>query len=275
MPKLTLIISVYNKVHELDHILTALEHQSFHDFDVIIADDGSGSEIKELVKGKNKKSRLKLTHIWQEDKGFRKNRILNKAISFSKTGYLVFIDGDCLPHSDFILQHYKNRAINTVLCGRRVYLSKKLSQKITLENIASKDFENGTFERILDSFRDKTERSTFVEEGIFIESELISRLMRRKNPRLLGCNYSLPKELMLKINGLDENYSGPGIGEDSDIEFRLKLSGAILKSVRNKAIVYHFYHPVTKENSVNYKYFESVKLTRNYTCKNGLKKLDI
>jgi len=273
MPKLTLIISVYNKVHELELILAALEHQSFHDFNVIIADDGSGNEIEKLIKSKKKKSKLRLTHIWQEDKGFRKNRILNKAITASSTNYLIFLDGDCLPHSDFILQHFKNRSKNFVLCGSRVNLSKKLSQKITLENIASKDFENGTFERILDSFRDKTERSTYVEEGIYIESEFLGSLIRRKTPRLLGCNYSLPKELMLKINGLDENYTGPGIGEDSDIEFRLKLSGAHLKSVRNKAIVYHFYHTSTRENTANLKYFESVKHSVEYTCKNGLKKL--
>lgn len=273
MPKLTLIIAVYNKVHELELILTALEHQSFRDFDVIIADDGSGSEIKKLVSGKKKISKLNVNYLRQEDRGFRKNRILNKAITASITDYLIFIDGDCLPHSGFIEQHYKNCANNTVLCGSRVNLSKKLSQKITLENIASKDFESGTFARILDSFRDKTERSTYVEEGIYIESKFISSLMRKKTPRLLGCNFSLPKDLMLKINGLDENYTGPGIGEDSDIEFRLKLSGTHLKSVRNKAIVYHFYHPITKENNANIKYFESVKLTREYICKNGLKKL--
>ncbi len=272
MPKLTLIISVYNKVHELNLILAALEHQSFHDFEVIIADDGSGNEIKELVNGKKKKSKLKITHLRQEDKGFRKNRILNKAITASNTNYLVFLDGDCLPHSDFILQHYNNHAHNKVLCGSRVNLSKKLSRKITMENIASKDFESGTFERILDSFRDKSERSTYVEEGFYIESKFIGKLIGRK-PRLLGCNYSLPKELMIKINGLDENYTGPGIGEDSDIEFRLKLSGAHLKSVRNKAIVYHFYHPATKENPANHKYYKSVLLTREYTCKNGLYKL--
>lgn len=272
MPKLTLIISVYNKVHELELILTALEHQSFSDFEIIIADDGSGSEIKELVNMKKKKSKLKLSHIWQKDMGFRKNRILNKAIIASKTNYLVFIDGDCLPHSDFTMQHHKNRGANTVLCGSRVILSKKLSQKITLDNIASKDFENGTLERILDSFRNRNKRSTYVEEGFYIESEFISSLLRRKSPRLLGCNYSLPKEVMIKINGLDENYTGPGIGEDSDIEFRLRLSGAHLKSIRNKAIVYHFYHHITKEHPANLKYFESVKLTGKFICNNGLKK---
>ena len=273
MPKLSLIISVYNKIHELELILSALEHQSFHDFEVIVADDGSGPGIKELVSLKKKNPKLKISHLWQEDSGFRKNRILNKAVTEANTKYLVFLDGDCLPHSDFVLQHYKNHSANHVLCGSRVNLSKKLSKQITIEAIQSKEYEGGTFERILDSFRDKNARSTNIEEGIYIESDLISSIIRRKKPRLLGCNYSLPKELLLKINGFDENYTGPGIGEDSDIEFRLKHAGARFKSVRNKAIAYHFYHSRTKESSSNYKYFESVKHSREYICKNGIKKL--
>jgi glycosyltransferase involved in cell wall biosynthesis len=273
MPKLTLIISVYNKVRELELIFAALEHQSFKDFEIIIADDGSGITVRDLIKKKLKEKKLKISHIRQEDEGFRKNRILNKAIKSSVCDYLVFIDGDCLPHSDFIRQHYKNREQNTVLCGSRVMLSEKLSNTITADKITNGNFENGTFKRILDSFRDKKERSTNVEEGIYIESDFIRNLIRRKMPRLLGCNYSLPKDLMLKINGLDENYTGPGIGEDSDIEFRLKLSGASLRSVRNKAIVFHFYHKVTDENPKNFKYFESVKQKKEYICENGINKL--
>ncbi len=273
MPKLSVIISVYNKVHELSLVLTALEHQSFHDFEVIIADDGSGREVKELIHRIKKKSKPGITHLWQEDKGFRKNRILNKAVVESKSGYLIFLDGDCLPHSNFVLQHYKNHALNTVLCGSRVNLSKRLSKHISLDKIESKEYENGTFELILDSFRDRDKRSTYVEEGIYIQSDLISGLLRRKNPRLIGCNFSLPKNLLLKINGFDENYTGPGLGEDSDIEYRLKRAGAHLKSVRNKAIVYHFYHPQTKENPSNQRYFESVRLSKEFVCKNGINKL--
>lgn len=272
MSKISIIISVYNKIHELELILTALEHQSFHDFDVIIADDGSGNEMKNFIEAGKMKSKLKITHIWQEDKGFRKNRILNKAVVTAKAHQLVFIDGDCLPHSDFICQHFKNYTPGHVLCGSRVNMSKKLSKQITFKTIQSKEYE-GMLGKIIDSFRDKNQRSTYVEEGIYIESDLIHKIIRRNNPRLLGCNFSVSKELLIKINGFDENYTGPGVGEDSDIEFRLKRAGAHLKSVRNKAILYHIYHPVTKESPFNYKYFEAVKLTKGFTCKNGIKKI--
>ncbi len=272
MSRLSLIISVYNKIHELGLILTALEHQSFNDFDVIIADDGSGYEMKDFIDIRKKKSKLKINHIWQEDKGFRKNRILNKAVTEAKSGHLVFLDGDCLPHSDFILQHHKNFSPGYVLCGSRVNMSKRLSKMVTAEAIRSKEYEKGMLGKIIDSFREKDKRSTYIEEGIYIESDLIHKIIRRNTPRLLGCNFSVSKELLLKINGFDENYTGPGVGEDSDVEYRLKRAGAHLKSVRNKAIVYHFYHPSTKENSFNYKYFQSVKLNKEYLCSNGINK---
>lgn len=273
MDKLSVIISVYNKIHELELILTALERQSFRDFDVIIADDGSRGEMKEFLDKKKKESKFKITHLWHKDIGFRKNKILNRAISESKTDYLVFLDGDCLPHSDFVGEHFKNRADNTILCGSRVNMSKKLTEQITAEVVQSKEYEKGMLGKIIDSFRNKDKRSTYIEEGFYIGSNIIHKIIKRK-PRLIGCNFSVSKELMMKINGFDENYTGPGVGEDSDIEFRLKLAGAGFESVRNKAIVYHFYHTHTKENKENYAYFEKVKQRKSMLCQNGLNKLD-
>ena len=45
---------------------------------------------------------------------------------------------------------------------------------------------------------------------------------------------------MEKINGFDENYMGPGIGEDSDVEYRLTIAGAEFKSLRNKAVLFSY-----------------------------------
>ena len=49
----------------------------------------------------------------------------------------------------------------------------------------------------------------------------------------------------MSINGFDEDYVRPAIGEDVDIYWRLKANGYEPISIRNRAIVYHLYH---KEN---------------------------
>ena len=242
MNKLSLVISVYNKVSALELILNALTIQTFTDFEVLIADDGSGENMNSFVSKYKKNSPFSITHIHHNDKGFRKNKILNESIKKSETGYLVFIDGDCIPHSDFLHQHYINRKKNTVLCGRRVNLSKKFSDKITMENILTKDFEKVNLKHLYDSWRNKKVRSTFVEEGLIVKNRLLRKIFLKGEPHIVGCNFSLQKELIEKINGFDENYIGPGIGEDSDVEFRLRLTGAKFITLRNLAILFHIYH---------------------------------
>ena len=273
MPKASLIISVYKKIHELELILSALTIQSNKNFEVLIADDGSGDNMNKYIKAFQKTSNLAIKHVYQDDIGFRKNKILNSAILQSKTDYIIFIDGDCIPHSSFVNEHITNKKPNTVLCGRRVNLSKRLSEKINKEIILTKEYEKIKFSHFLDSWRDKKIRSTFIEEGLVFKNKSLRKFLSKGAPHIVGCNFSLNKKMMVKINGFDENYIGAGIGEDSDIEFRLRLAGVDFKSIRNLAVLFHLYHNSTAEVKQNYDYFTSVQKRNAFACKNGLVRL--
>ncbi len=274
MNKLSLIISVYNDVKALDLVLTAVNTQTFRAFEVIIADDGSGNEMQKFIHAHLTKDRTyKLVHIYQEDKGFRKNKILNEAIKKSATNYLVFIDGDCVPHSNFLKEHYENIQNNTVLCGKRVNLSKRLSDELTRNSILDGSFEKVTFKHFYDSWRNKKIRSTYVEEGLIVKSKFLRKIFLKDEPHIVGCNFSLHKKLLEKINGFDENYTGPGIGEDSDPEFRLRLIGTEFQSLRNLAVLFHLYHKKTFGSNQNLLYFQEVQKDKQYRCRNGIMKL--
>ncbi|CAN5571728.1 glycosyltransferase family 2 protein [soil metagenome] len=270
--KATVIVSVFNRVHELKLIFAALKIQTFKDFEVIISDDGSGKEMKDLVKKEKDSSELIIRHIHHEDKGFRKNKILNQSIKVSKTPYLIFFDGDCVPHSNFVKAHFDHRKENVVLCGRRVNLSKKLTESLTVDSIASKQYERSLRKYFLSSIAKNEKQSFNVEEGIHIKNKLVRKVFLTKKTSILGSNFSLHKRMMEKINGFDENYIGAGIGEDSDIEYRLLLSGGQLRSIRNLAIQYHLFHKSTVESDENYVYLEMIKNRKIYFCENGLKK---
>ena len=276
MYEATLVISVYDKRRELDLIFHALTVQNCNmsDIEIIIAEDGENDKIAELVKHWQSSSNLNINHITQTDRGFRKNRILNKAITTSISDYMIFIDGDCIPHPDFISAHISNIEENTVLCGRRVNLTKALSSELTVEKIESHDYSKTKIGNVIFSAlnRDKSEFSYNAEEGFIIKSDEIRKRMINKDEHILGCNFSIHKSMLVMINGFDENYEGPGLGEDSDIEFRLRLKGAKFKSVRNLAVVYHMYHPKTVEQPLNMEYFNKVKSEGNYFCQNGLVK---
>src|SRR6056297_2680694 len=103
--KLSVIISTYNSPEWLEKVLWGYSVQSHNDFEIIIADDGSGAETRQLIDRMRQQTGLTIRHIWQEDKGFRKCRILNLAVLESATDYLVFTDGDCIPRRDFLEVH--------------------------------------------------------------------------------------------------------------------------------------------------------------------------
>lgn len=272
----TLIISVYNKTRELELIFCALLVQSFRDFEVIVSEDGENVNMKLLIDKWRQKNEFPLLHLTQEDKGFRKNKILNESVKKSSSEYLIFFDGDCIPHPDFVKAHFENRNSNSVLCGRRVNLTKSVSEKINENSIANLDYCRLKLSQIIYSSlnRDKNDFNFNIEEGFIFRNRVIRKLFTNEDEHLLGCNFSVHKTLLEKINGFDENYEGPGLGEDSDVEFRLRLAGAVFKSVRNLAVQYHMYHPKTIEDVKNMKYFNEAKKSKNYICKNGLVKYE-
>ncbi|HWS40520.1 MAG TPA: glycosyltransferase, partial [Arenimonas sp.] len=61
--------------------------QTFRDFEIVIADDGSKDDTRQLIQALSKSSGIPIVHVWQKDNGFRKNRALNKAIAASRGDY--------------------------------------------------------------------------------------------------------------------------------------------------------------------------------------------
>jgi glycosyltransferase involved in cell wall biosynthesis len=258
MIKASLIISFYNNVEYLKLIAAGLERQSFRDFEIIIADDGSNQESINEIEKLSSKLPFPLKHVWQEDKRFRKNKILNKAVSAASSDYLVFIDGDCVPHSLFIKEHYEHKKEGTCFTGRRVNLSPKITSLLTEANIKNGYLENRTIALVMDGLFGK---SFDVEKGIYTSNPIVRNLLNMKKRGILGCNFSLYKNALLKINGFDERYENPSVGEDSDIQYRLELIGIKIKSLKYMAIQYHLYHERQHHPQENLDLFAKVKLS--------------
>lgn len=268
-PQLSLIIAVYNKAEILRLVLAACARQSFQNFEVIIADDGSGPDVKSVVAEAHQYG-FPIIHLWHEDQGWRKNAMLNNAIRAATTDYLVFIDGDCLPSRHFLLDHWREREENRVLLGRRVETSKRWSEELTLDKVRSGAFERYGWKEWMDGVRGDSLR---VEDGIRIPSALLRTLLLRNVTGMLGSNFSVAKKHLVAINGFDELYDGPGCGEDSDVQYRLSLIGVTGKSLRNLAVQYHVWHPRTPTSQACWDRFERVKKTREPRCAFGLEKL--
>ena len=256
MIKTSVIAAFYNNIKYLKLVLAGFERQTEKDFEFIIADDGSTAEVVKEIESISSNYSFRIKQIWHPDKGFRKNKILNQAILTSSTNYLIFIDSDCVPHSRFVEEHLNEKQQSIVLTGRRLNLSQKITDRLTQENINDGFLESNTLLMIEDALFGE---SNYVEKGLYFENKFLRNFFNKKYRGLLGCNFSLYKKDLLAINGFDERYEAPSIGEDSDVEFRLGLNGVKVKSLNHIAVQYHLYHKLQERLQKNLDLFEEVK----------------
>src|SRR5690606_1708918 len=131
--KVSVIISTYNAPAWLEKVLWAYCFQDYNNFEIIVADDGSGIETKQLIERFRKDTSLTIKHVWHEDRGYRRQTILNKAIKESDSEYLIFTDGDCIPRKDFIATHIKHAEKGYFLSGGYCKLPMETSKAISLK----------------------------------------------------------------------------------------------------------------------------------------------
>ncbi|MCW8812482.1 MAG: glycosyltransferase [Ignavibacteriaceae bacterium] len=269
MTKATVIAAFYNRLDYLKLVLAGFERQTEKNFELIIADDGSRKDVVADIKKIKTEYSFPIKHIWQEDKGFRKNKILNKAITESSSDYLIFIDADCVPHGVFVEGHLTFSKKNFSLTGRRVNLSEKITNLLSEKKVRNGFLEKNLFLLIKDGLFGK---SFDVEKGLYFKNNFLLNFFNRKSRGLLGCNFSSFKEDLVKVNGFDERYEAPSIGEDSDIQYRLELAGIKIKSINHTAVQYHLYHKLQERTPVNLKLFQEVKKNKIAFTPFGLKK---
>jgi len=273
-PACSLILSTYNLPRHLELVLTSLERQSFKDFEIIIADDGSNDETKNIIQHFYQNKRLQINHMWQENKGFRKCKILNKALGKASSQYLVFLDGDCIPHVDFIKDHYENREDGYFLAGRRVELGEAMSNSLTVHDIKNGLLDTPSLRLFISTFKKgDIDPTTHFNRSLRIANPFLRKLFKMtKIDDLKGCNYSVHKIALIEINGFDEDYEGYG-REDTDIEIRLKNLGLKIKSLKGLALQYHVWHPRRGFTPANDQKLNDVIQNKIIKCKNGLSKI--
>ncbi|MFO7551343.1 MAG: glycosyltransferase family 2 protein [Haliea sp.] len=131
------VITTYNSPRWLAKVLAGYEQQSHRDFSAIIADDGSGDETRAVIDRFRERGVLHLEHVWHEDQGFRKCRILNQAIARTHCDYLIFTDGDCIPQPNLVATHRRLAAPGHFLSGGYIKLTLPVSESLTEADITS------------------------------------------------------------------------------------------------------------------------------------------
>jgi glycosyltransferase involved in cell wall biosynthesis len=238
--KIAVIVTTYNRPDALKAVLEGYLSQNDKDFELLIADDGSAEETRQLIAGYQEKCSLKIKHVWQEDKGFRAGKIRNMAIAGTGADYIIFSDGDCIPLPDFIGHHRRLAEKNWFVAGSRVLLSERLTNQILKEQTPVHQWKlNDWF-----AARFKKDINRLSPLLSLPLGNLLRKVAFNKWKGVMTCNLAVWRQDLIKINGFDEAYSGWGL-EDSDIVIRLIRSKAYRKSARFLPPVFHLWH---KEN---------------------------
>jgi glycosyltransferase involved in cell wall biosynthesis len=256
MLSVSIIISCYNQNKSVSKIIDLLEAGSHSIQEVIIADDGSNPTFEETPANLLSRCIQKFIFLTHEDKGFRKCKILNEAIRRSSSEYILFLDGDCLPHRHFVKDHIAIAERGYFVQGRRCFIDEK--------SVAP----------LLDS---KTSLSKLIfsgkVSGLLKSSRFPLPIIKRNTSMygILGCNVGIWRDDLITVNGFDEDFEGWG-REDSDLGARLYNLGLQRKMVYGRAVVYHLNHPKNSRESLNRndeKLSETIK-SKKIRCRNGI-----
>ncbi len=233
---ISVIISTYNSPEWLTKVLYGYQTQTYRNFEVVIADDGSDERTRLCIAEIQKEVFFPIIHVWHEDNGFQKTIILNKAIQATTSDYILMTDGDCIPREDFIEQHIKHREEGYFLSGGYYKLPMDLSKAISKEDI----FSGKCFE--MDWLRKNGIGISFKNNKISAGG-LRSWFLNKTTPTTPswnGHNASGWKSDFYAVNGFDERMQYGG--EDREFGERLINKGVLAKQIRYSTVCLHLDH---------------------------------
>lgn len=255
MKRAAVVIVTYNNPRFLGICLASYKNQSYKNFSIFIADDGSGPDTKAKIDEYRKILPQPITHFWHPDLGYRKAQIVNhvwRALDPEEYPVIVNVDHDTVAHCRFVEDHVRQHesSDNVLFMGRRVNLGPKVTQTYTEENVTR--LNHGLPWRVIRAaLRGDAEDAN---RGVRIGTRWLQHLLGRdKVPDLLGSNFSISNKLLRQINGYNEEYRHYW-GEDGDLFVRARNSGAAISGSKSIAVQYHLYHemlapdPVAMEN---------------------------
>ncbi|MDX1442561.1 MAG: glycosyltransferase family 2 protein [Gammaproteobacteria bacterium] len=231
------IVSTYNSPDWLEKVVIGFSAQTHRDFELVIADDGSGPETAERIEQLRERTGLTIRHVWQEDDGFQKTKILNKAIREATGDYLLFTDGDCIPRADFLAVHAATAEPGHYLSGGYYKLPMETSHAITNDDITSGRAFDAEWLKAHGDRLPFNKRWKLTAKGKW--AKFLNALTPTK-PTWNGHNASGWREDIEAVNGFDERMQYGG--EDVEMGLRLVNRGVEPKQIRYSAICIHLDH---------------------------------
>jgi glycosyltransferase involved in cell wall biosynthesis len=270
--KVSVVLATYNQPRWLEKVLWGYAVQSHRDFQLVVADDGSGPETAAVIERARASAGMDLVHVWHADRGFRKCEILNRAIVAADGDYLIFSDGDCIPREDFVATHLRLAEPARFLSGGYLMLPRAVSERIGREEI-----ESG---RVADLAWLRAQGWSPGRRALrLLRNERLTALLDRltpTRPSWNGHNASTWKSALLAVNGFEGAMKYGG--EDRALGERLGFVGLRGKQIRYRAPVLHLDHdrPYRTPEALrrNAEIRDWIARTREPRARRGIRELD-
>jgi glycosyltransferase involved in cell wall biosynthesis len=266
MQKISVIITVYNRVNLLRKALISLNNQSVAPDELIISDDGSDEDIPDSISDIISDLSFKVKYVKQENKGFRLARCRNNGIRISKGDLLIFIDQDIICTENLLKTCSQNQSPKRFITSHRINLTEVQSERITEEIIGENRFMQQIEKKQLDDLLKEYRKDKFYY--------YLHKISSVRKPKLKGQTHAINREDFELVNGYDENYVGWG-NEDDDMGRRLYIAGIHGYNPFKSDFPIHQYHEPFHQNQerVNLKY-DTVRdaevKSGDYRCRIGL-----
>jgi len=243
--RISLVIATYNWPEALRACVEGCFRQSDRNFEIIVADDGSGAPTRALVEELCARSPVPMRHVWQPDDGFRLAESRNNGILAASGDYIVTLDGDCVPQSDFIARHRALAEPGYMVTGSRILLNQAFSERVLREGIDLQSLSLG------EKLRYRLQGGLGKAAQLLIKLPDVARRRHRFSfRRIKGCNMAFWRSDLERVNGFDESFRGWGY-EDSDAVARLYHAGVMRKDGAYSTEVFHLWHREAKRDQAS------------------------
>jgi glycosyltransferase involved in cell wall biosynthesis len=241
-PKLSVVISTYNWPEALQAVVEGFFSQTDMDFEIVIADDGSGEATRACIERLQARSPVPLKHVWQPDVGYRLAMSRNGGIRASSGDYIIVIDGDCIPQRNFVAQHRKLARRGFMVTGSRILLNPDASKRVLARQLDLQGL--GLFDKLRMRLSGEANK---LMQLLWTMPDVGREKSRFSFRRIKGCNMGIWRQDLERINGFDESFTGWG-HEDADLVVRLFHAGVMRKDGAFATEVFHLWHRENKRD---------------------------
>ena len=160
MPKVSIIVPVYNVEKYLNKCLNSLVNQTFKDIEIIIINDGSPDNSKQIIENYKAKYDNIIKVINQQNQGLSASR--NNGLKIASGDYIIFVDSDDYIELNMVEKMYNKileEQADVVICGN---------------NVVNEDYK-----LISKTFPNKYESYNFITQMIFGNLSAWNKIIRK------------------------------------------------------------------------------------------------